>query len=660
MPNPINIKSLLKSKILWLLLAAALVAALLINSAFRNGQPANGGSYFKARRGNLTLKILEGGSVEALESQEIRSQFKGYQGTKILRIVEEGYLVTEEDVQNGKVLVELDSADLRQKIINQDIQYQSTLASLIDAQQAFDIIYNQNLTDLKAAQQKAKFARLDLEKFLGARVAAEVIEFQRLYEDTNDIVLPDMESYLAEFAPDTNGPMEEATNELASAATEWPGDSPKTNVAPGSLSASLDTSLESTVKALLSTTNRPPPVDFSRYADAELLGDGAAKQQLRKLTDDLQITKAQLSLARTKLEGTRRLFEKKFVTRTELDTEELAFESDTLKAQTAQTALDLYKKYEFPKQGEEYLSKYEDALRGLTQARRAAVAKLAQARARLKAAEGRFKIESEQRRDLYDQLAKCVIKAERTGLVVYGTDGHMFGGEQIREGATVRERQKILTIPDMKQMSVKVKIHESFIKQVQRGQRALIRVDAYPDEPLSGEVYRVAMLPDYQNRWMNPDVKVYVTTISIAQQRDWLKPGMSAKVEILVKQLTNVVYIPLQAVSVVRGQYVCYVKTAGAPEQRPLTVGDYNDEFIEIKEGLADGEMVLLNAPQGEPLTEETRNLAQDLEPTNHEPPAEMQPTNRFPENKAPSAAKPAPRRNPAPRPPSRPRKTVE
>ena len=46
-------------------------------------------------------------------------------GHKILRIVEEGYVVTEDDIRTNKVLVELDSSDLQKQIVQQEIQYQS-------------------------------------------------------------------------------------------------------------------------------------------------------------------------------------------------------------------------------------------------------------------------------------------------------------------------------------------------------------------------------------------------------------------------------------------------------------------------------------------------------------------------------------------------------
>ncbi|MEO5801950.1 MAG: efflux RND transporter periplasmic adaptor subunit [Verrucomicrobiota bacterium] len=564
-------------------IGVALVAMLLIGWVFlASGKKAAGGITFVARRGNLQISVLEGGSIEALESQEIRSEVKGGNGTKILKIVEEGYQVTEEDVKSEKVLVELDSSDLKTRITQQEIGFQTTLASLTEATQGYDIQLNQNKTDIKAAEQKSKFARMDLEKFMSDKATLEILQHLQLYETEN-------------------------TN-----TTERLGQNEAQSTVPGSGGGDIPVKIKSEEKAkpsaasptetpLVIETNKPTPVDYSKYANTELLGDGSAKQQLRKLLDELQMAEQQQGLGKAKFEGTKRLFGKGFVTKTELETEEMTYKNNELKIQTATTARDLFIKYEFPKQAEEFVSKYEEALRGLERVRKEAISKLAQARARFKGAEGRYNIEVAQRKELNEQLGKCVIAAKKTGLVVYGgsnQDGMYYGGyEQIREGATVRERQPIITIPDMKQMSVKVKIHESYIKKVSKGIKAKIQVDAFPEEKLSGEVIKVGVLPDSQNRWMSPDLKVYVTTISIDGSREWVKPGMSAKVEILVKELRDVIHIPLQAVSPKDGKQFCYVAKGGRSEPREIQVGEFNDEFIEIKGGLKEGEKVLLNAP---------------------------------------------------------------
>jgi multidrug efflux pump subunit AcrA (membrane-fusion protein) len=145
-----------------------------------------------------------------------------------------------------------------------------------------------------------------------------------------------------------------------------------------------------------------------------------------------------------------------------------------------------------------------------------------------------------------------------------------------------------------------VKIHESYIKKVQKGQKVRITADAVPDRKLEGEVTQVGMLPDSENSWLNPDMKVYRTTIKIDGEHDWIRPGMTTKVEILVNHLDDVVYVPIQAVNPLEDKKVCYIVDGSKPEQRDVEVGEFNEAFIEIKTGIQEGERVCLRTPAGE------------------------------------------------------------
>lgn len=578
---------------------------------------------FTVKRGPMQISVLEGGSIEAQQSQEVRSEVKG--STKILKIVEEGYLVTEEDVRNGKVLVELDSSDIQAKLTQQEIQYQSAIASLTEARQSYEIQRNQNTSNIKAAEQKAQFARMDLQKFMGDMAYKDIV---------TRLKLDKLEAAASQLASGED--IEQVMLAAMSSTGRREGGSSEGEETNGNDEAPLQL-------AFIESKPEPMPridsIDFSQYADPKLLGDGSAMQQLRKLDDDLYTARQQQSLSQTKLEGTRRLFEKGFVTRTELDSDEISAKNQELKVQTAETALNLFIKYEFPKQAQELVSKYEEALRGLEREKKEAISKLAQSHARMKGAESRYNIESSQRRELLSQLEKCIIRAQKPGLVVYGggsSDGYYSNNEQVREGATVRERQPLITIPDMAQMAVRVKVHESYIQKVRRGLKARIQVDAFPDRLLTGEVTKVALLPDSQNRWTNPDMKVYQTIVSIDGSHDWIKPGMSAKVEILVKHLDDVVYVPIQAVTELNGKQVCYVARATRPEIREVEVGDFNDEFIEIKRGLEEGEKVLLRVPANTSTSDKEKGKKKDSDKS----PSESESTES---TKAPSdTAKPA------------------
>jgi HlyD family secretion protein len=127
-----------------------------------SGRQMSEGTTFAARKGNLRISVLEGGSIEALESQVIKSEIRGQ--TKILGIVEEGYMVTEEDVANQKILLTLDSADLEEKSTQQEIEYQSAAAGYTEAKEQYEIQIKQNESDIKSSELQVKFARMDFEK----------------------------------------------------------------------------------------------------------------------------------------------------------------------------------------------------------------------------------------------------------------------------------------------------------------------------------------------------------------------------------------------------------------------------------------------------------------------------------------------------------------
>lgn len=640
---------------------------------------------FKAKRGPLKISVTEGGNIEALNSQEIRSEIEG--STKILSIVPEGYRVTQEDVENGKILVELDSSNLKDEITSQQIQLQSTMASLIDAQQSYEIQVNQNKSDIKAAEQAVRFARMDLEEFLGVEVTKDILADANLQETTvsnlismAEDALGDLdvsnttnngttESQRMERQPPTGAegrrpeggspPNAQARQDGAPAAggrsgagaTEGsereqgarasaqqqpqqqsdeamrPADGPPSDgQAPGEMPVPPE-GMEGMPSPMQAAGGAPQPqtqevtfstsipkgdivkmmpgsaslIDFTKYADESLLGEGSARQQLRQLEDSLLLAQQELGQAKTHLEGTQRLFDKGFVTQNELDNEELTVEKNKVSVNKAQTDLNLYIKYTFTKTAEEYLSTYEEALNQLERTVKEALAKLAQSSAQLRSAESRYRIELEEYNEFVEQYENCVIRAEVPGLVVYGDPedrGRRWGNDDpIREGTEVRERQTILTIPEMSKMSASLKIHESYIKKITPGLKAKIKLDAYPDEVLDGTVTKVGVLPDSQDRWLNPDMRVYNTTVTIDGSREWVKPGMSANVEIIINELTNVVYIPLQAVSTVGNKHVCYVTHSADYEMREIEIGQFNDEFIAVKDGLEEGEKVLLRPP---------------------------------------------------------------
>ena len=150
----------------------------------------------------------------------------------------------------------------------------------------------------------------------------------------------------------------------------------------------------------------------------------------------------------------------------------------------------------------------------------------------------------------------------------------------------------------MREMAVSVNIHESAVQRVAVGQKVSVSIDAFPDQALSGIVIKVAVVADSANAFLNPDLKVYPTMIKIDGTHEWLRPGMSSEVEILVDRLDDVVYVPLQAVTYFDDKRVVYVANGGRSQRREIEVGAFSESFIVVTEGLREGENVLLLPPQ--------------------------------------------------------------
>jgi multidrug efflux pump subunit AcrA (membrane-fusion protein) len=69
---------------------------------------------------------------------------------------------------------------------------------------------------------------------------------------------------------------------------------------------------------------------------------------------------------------------------------------------------------------------------------------------------------------------------------------------------------------------------------------------------------------------------------------------MTVEVEIQVEQVQDVLYLPIESIYNLEGITYCQVKTGFSVEEREIETGRASNSFVEITEGLAEGETVLL------------------------------------------------------------------
>ena len=325
-----------------------------------------------------------------------------------------------------------------------------------------------------------------------------------------------------------------------------------------------------------------------------------ASQKTRELTGNVTLAQENLEKATYTLAWTEKLFAKQYVAETELRKDQLEKKRYEIEKIKGEIAIRLFGRYEFPKQVEQLLSDYAEAERELERVEARARAKLAQAMALLRGAESKYQLQKDLVSKLERQIAACTIKAPAPGLVVYSSSSDPWRGitRRIEEGATVYERQNIISLPDTSEMIAEIGVHESSVDKVRPGQSARITVDSLPDTTFTGKVLKVAPLPDSSRSWLSPDLKVYPTQVSIEGLHEALRPGKSAKVEILVEQLQDVTIVPVLAVANREGKKLCYVMTSQGTQPREVQTGAFNNTFVQITDGLTVGEQVLLNVPR--------------------------------------------------------------
>ena len=300
--------------------------------------------------------------------------------------------------------------------------------------------------------------------------------------------------------------------------------------------------------------------------------EGSYRTQLKSLERGLKIAETNLLTAQKMLAHSNNLFKRGYVTELEVEGNAFTVTQAELELKVIQTEIDVLKKYTKEMRME--------TLNGNLIANKY---KLESDKAGLAMDQGRLDRAKE-------ELENCVIKAERSGLVIYPSAAAWKEAPDIAEGVNVRKDQVLLLMPDLSRMQVKVGIHESIVDHIKPGQAARITL---PDITLDGKVSSVASVARPAGWWTGNVVK-YDTIIELPSV-EGLKPGMSAEVQVIIDQYTDVLTIPVVAVvETVEGDF-CWVKTAEGMKRRSLKLGNTDDSFIVVKAGLKESEEVVLN-----------------------------------------------------------------
>ncbi|MCB2211262.1 efflux RND transporter periplasmic adaptor subunit [bacterium] len=192
-------------------------------------------------------------------------------------------------------------------------------------------------------------------------------------------------------------------------------------------------------------------------------------------------------------------------------------------------------------------------------------------------------------------LSELTMIAPQPGLVVYMK---LWNGSQMAElrvGDTPWRRQALIELPDLSQMIVETAVNEVDVSRVKVGQIATIIPDAFPDSVYTGTVTDVAGLGRVDEE-SEANVKVFDVVIQLDEVGEVLKPGMTVSSTIIIKEVPDSYYIPLDAVFNHEGGSVVYRSSAGY-KRTPVALGTRNDNFVVVTDGLDNKDRVSLVDP---------------------------------------------------------------
>ncbi|MBX7043413.1 MAG: efflux RND transporter periplasmic adaptor subunit [Ignavibacteria bacterium] len=217
----------------------------------------------------------------------------------------------------------------------------------------------------------------------------------------------------------------------------------------------------------------------------------------------------------------------------------------------------------------------------------------------------------------YD-LSKTTIYSPMNGTV---TQLNNETGEKVL-GTISNQGSVIMTISDLSKMECQVEVGETDVTLVNLGDTAKIEIDAFPDKVFTGYVYEIANTATSKGTGTQEEVVNFIVKIRIIDSATELRPGMSCTVDIVVDRRDNVFAVPIQSVTVredekkdelkgeeenenltresanrlskkIKPKEIVFLIDNGAAKKSDVKTGISDDAYIEITEGVSEGQEVV-------------------------------------------------------------------
>lgn len=184
------------------------------------------------------------------------------------------------------------------------------------------------------------------------------------------------------------------------------------------------------------------------------------------------------------------------------------------------------------------------------------------------------------------------IRAPMDGVVVMNMVWKSGTMGEVQEGDEVRAGMPFMQVMDPSLMQALVKVNQSDAPYLKGGQKAELRLDAYPGLALAA---RLDSLDNIAVTSMAPKVRVFAAVFTIEGNDSRLMPDLSASLDVELGHLPNTLMAPRDAIVQEAGKSYAFVRQGSGYEKEEVTVGSTSDMEAEIRSGLKEGDVVLRN-----------------------------------------------------------------
>ncbi|MBC8589130.1 efflux RND transporter periplasmic adaptor subunit [Paratissierella segnis] len=198
------------------------------------------------------------------------------------------------------------------------------------------------------------------------------------------------------------------------------------------------------------------------------------------------------------------------------------------------------------------------------------------------------KIETEK---LEKELEKYTIKSPISGTIV---------DTNISESGIVQSHVALMSIQDLEHLEIIVDINEYDASKIKEGDSVKITGDSFEDRVYEGKVKYVGSIAKTLEQIQSKENVVEIK-IAIKDNDEFLKPGFSAKIDILTQKKADALSLPYEAIFTKKdGEKVIFtVSDDGIVKENTIKTGIGSDFSIEVIGDIKEGNSVIMNPTEG-------------------------------------------------------------